>query len=217
MRINKFIAQQTSLSRRSADAAISEGRVLINSEPVGPGSIVSLDDEVELDGKLISNTKKTLVTLMLNKPAGYVCSRNGQGSKTIYGLLPNRFRHLNSVGRLDKNSSGLLLLTNDGNLANKLSHPSFQKEKIYEVKLDRKLSDEDIAKVQKGIRLEDGLSKLQINELGSNKYEVRMSEGRNRQIRRTFEALNSNVKSLHRTKFGDYALETLPVKSYKEV
>lgn len=217
MRINKHLAQGSSLSRRKADEAISQGKVSINGKIAQIGDEVSTSDTVKLDGHTISASSH--LTIILNKPEGYVCSREGQGSQTIYNLLPIKFHKLNSVGRLDKNSSGLLILTTDGQLAQKLTHPSFQKQKIYEVKLDKKLLDEDMAKVQKGIRLEDGLSKLEIRKIDPNKYEVRMHEGRNRQIRRTFEALGYKVTKLHRTHFGPYKLvgDLLRAGSHKEV
>ena len=125
--------------------------------------------------------------MLLNKPVGYVCSRKGQGSQTIYDLIPAKYHHLESVGRLDKDSSGLLLLTDDGELANKLTHPSFRKEKVYEVTLDKSLHESDLARLQHGIELDDGTSRFIISPLkAQNSYLVTISEGRNRQIRRTF-------------------------------
>lgn len=146
---------------------------------------------------------------MLNKPAGYVCSRDGQGSRTVYDLLPPEMRALKPVGRLDKDSSGLLLLTNDGDLANNLTHPRYNKEKTYVVELHEPLSEPDRRKIGQGVKLEDGISKLQIKNPAGKSFTVVMSEGRNRQIRRTFEALGYTVTKLHRTKFGPYALENL--------
>src|SRR5690242_11466002 len=126
MRINKFIAQATGLGRRAADAAITAGRVRVDGEMPSSGMNVRATDKVTFDSRMITIRDDAPVTIMLNKPAGYVVSRNGQGSKTIYDLLPPEYQQLKPVGRLDKNSSGLLLLTNDGRLANELTHPSHQ-------------------------------------------------------------------------------------------
>jgi 23S rRNA pseudouridine2605 synthase len=150
---------------------------------------------------------------MLNKPVGYVCSRNGQGSKTVYDLLPPEYQQLKTVGRLDKDSSGLLLLTNDGQLAQELTHPSQQKRKVYEVTLDKPLQPLHRQMISDhGVSLEDGPSKLELerqHDGDDTKWIVTMHEGRNRQIRRTFAALGYEVIQLHRTKFGNYQLGTL--------
>jgi 23S rRNA pseudouridine2605 synthase len=213
MRINKFIALATGLSRRAADAAVTEGRVKINERLARTGDQVEPTDVVVLDNRPITPDVKR-VTIALNKPEGYICSREGQGSKTIYDLLPKELRHLKPVGRLDKNSSGLLLLTNDGELAHQLTHPSFQKEKVYEVELDKPLSSDDQRHIEAGIELEDGVSKLQLRGSGK-KWQVTMAEGRNRQIRRTFAALEYGVVKLHRTKFGNYILSNLALGDCK--
>lgn len=219
MRLNQFLAARTSLSRRTADQAISEGRVEINGVLARLGDTVIDSDIVTLDGRPLEEQPQ-LVTIMLHKPAGYVVSRNGQGSQTVYDLLPKDYHHLNPVGRLDKDSSGLLLLTNDGKRANRLTHPSQQKEKIYEVTLNKALEalDQD-AIHDKGIRLEDGLSRLHLTPLGDNHraWRVRMHEGRNRQIRRTFAALGYTVTKLHRTHFGEYTLGSLKTGDFSVI
>lgn len=138
MRINKYLALATGISRRAADAALGEFRVGINGKTAKIGTEVTESDVVTLDGRILS-LPISKVTIMLNKPAGYVVSRDGQGSDTIYDLLPVEHDRLKPVGRLDKDSSGLLLLTNDGDLANQLTHPSYQKRKIYEITLDKPL------------------------------------------------------------------------------
>ena len=152
------------------------------------------------------------MTVIYNKPFGYVVSRDGQGSKTIYDTLPLEYRQLNPVGRLDKNSSGLLLLTNDGVLANDLTHPRYAKIKIYEIRLNQQLAPLHQQMINdRGISLEDGLSQLQLEKLDDEGYawRVTMHEGRNRQIRRTFSALDYTVTRLHRTHFGEYTLGDL--------
>jgi 23S rRNA pseudouridine2605 synthase len=208
MRINKYVAQATGLSRRAADIAIQDGRVLVNGQKQELGYEVGLDDLVTLDNRSIFTTNVKSITIMLNKPIGYVCSRDGQGSKTIYDLLPAEYHQLKPVGRLDKDSSGLILLTNYGQLAHELTHPSFQKQKTYEIQLNKPLTEADKLHIEQGIQLEDGPSKLILN--GQRKtWMVTMSEGRNRQIRRTFAAIGYKVAKLHRTRFGPFTLGDL--------
>jgi 23S rRNA pseudouridine2605 synthase len=219
MRINKFVAQASGLSRRAADAAIAEGRVLIDGKLAQLGDTVASDSSVTLDDQPISAAIKT-TTIMLNKPVGYVCSRNGQGSQTIYELLPKELHHLKPVGRLDKDSSGLLLLTDDGELANQLTHPRYAKTKIYEITLDKSLEPLHQQLINDtGIQLDDGRSQLQLHKLdeAGKQWQVTMQEGRNRQIRRTFAALGYTVTSLHRTNFGNYVLQNLPSGQIKEI
>lgn len=217
MRINKFIASATGLSRRAADAAIAEGRVAVNSQPSTSGHAVTDADIVTLDGKTLAVVAAQ--TIAFNKPAGYVVSRNGQGSSTIYDLLPAEYHHLKPIGRLDKDSSGLLLLTSDGNLANELTHPSRQKRKQYEVTLDTSLQPLHRQIINDtGIILEDGRSQLQLERLiegDDRQWLVTMHEGRNRQIRRTFAALGYTVMRLHRTQFGTYNLNNLTLGSWQ--
>lgn len=211
MRINKYIAQATDLSRRAADTAVSEGRVQINGRPVDAGSQVGDQDLVTLDDTPVF-VEQGVMTVIYNKPFGYVVSRDGQGSKTIYDTLPLEYRQLNPVGRLDKNSSGLLLLTNDGVLANELTHPRYAKIKIYEIRLNQQLAPLHQQMINdRGISLEDGLSQLQLEKQDDEGYawRVTMREGRNRQIRRTFSALDYTVTRLHRTHFGEYTLGDL--------
>jgi 23S rRNA pseudouridine2605 synthase len=220
MRINRFIALATGISRRAADKTIEQGRVNINGAPAQAASQAGQADNVTLDGKKIT-ASEAATTIILNKPAGYVVSRDGQGSKTIYDLLPTELHSLKPVGRLDKDSSGLLLLTNDGKLAHELTHPSFQKIKIYEVELNKPLQPlhrQMIAEM--GIQLDDGSSKLGLERLEEGNdlaWRVTMHEGRNRQIRRTFAALGYDVIRLHRTQFGNYQLSGLLAGQYKSV
>lgn len=219
MRINRFVASATQLSRRAADTAVQQGRVRINDKIAQTGDAVAPDDIVLLDGQPIMPLQK--LTIIFHKPVGYVTGRDGQGSKTIYDLLPPEVQHLQAVGRLDKDSSGLLLLTNDGELAQQLTHPSFQKIKIYEVALDHPLQPLHRQMISDiGVQLEDGVSSFElerITEGDDTSWRVTMREGRNRQIRRTFAALGYTVQRLHRTQFGNYRLESLPAGSYRPV
>ncbi len=232
MRLNKFLASGSSLSRRGADAAIEAGRVTVNGQTAVQGMDVSATDVVALDDRAITPAVKS-ITIMLNKPRGYVVSRWGQGSKTVYDLLPPEYQQLNPVGRLDKDSSGLLLLTNDGLLAQALTHPSRQKTKVYHVVLDKPLQPLHQQMISDhGVMLEDGPSKFLITRRSSEgrlptsgstadnrqseTYEIQMHEGRNRQIRRTFAALGYTIQTLHRTQFGPYRLDDLPVGQTRE-
>ena len=211
LRLNKYLATNLGVSRREADELISAGKVLVNNKPAEIGARVDDDDEVFVGGKKISIKKLTYIAL--NKPINYVCSRKRQGeTPTIYELLPEEYQSLKSVGRLDKDSSGLLLLTNDGDFAFRMTHPSFVKTKIYEAKIDRALEplhQQMIADF--GVQLPDGRSQLGLERLDDDRisWRITMSEGRNRQIRRTFEALGYKVTELHRTNFGPYGLNGL--------
>lgn len=213
MRINKFVANSTGLSRRAADKLVDSARVTINGRPAQAGQQVVAGDTVKLDGAVVK--AKDNLTIILNKPVGYVVSREGQGSKTIYDLLPPDLHALKPVGRLDKNSSGLLLITNDGKLANNLTHPKFSKLKVYNLTLDKPLTPADQQAITKGLMLDDGPSRLELHTIDDPKnWQVRMSEGRNRQIRRTFEALGYTVLELHRTDFGPFTLGDLKPGKY---
>lgn len=217
MRINKYLAAHSQLSRRAADKAITDGRVEINGIIGKLGDTVIDSDIITLDGRRVSN-EAPKQTIMLNKPVGYVCSRAGQGSKTVYDLLPPELHHLQPVGRLDKASGGLLLLTNDGDLANLLTHPRHQKQKKYVVTLNKELDIQDQETIDKhGVTLEDGLSRLSLSPTpeGPRVWVVTMSEGRNRQVRRTFDALGYTVTRLFRTDFGPYQLERLEPGEYR--
>jgi 23S rRNA pseudouridine2605 synthase len=218
MRLNAFIAQQTGISRRRADTLVERGFVMVNGQPAAPGHKIQPEDLVSvkspgLSAELKGNNYQDLVTIALNKPGGFVCSREGQGSKTVYDLLPEHLHHLKLIGRLDKDSSGLILLTNDGQLAQRLTHPRYQKEKVYEVRLDKPLRSDDMQKISKGVLLDDGPSKFKnISNIGAQIYEVALAEGRNRQIRRTFSALGYEVRSLQRLSFAGLNLKDLNLR-----
>jgi len=217
-RINKFVAQATGLSRRASDKLIEQNKVFINGQSASAGDQVNDIDKVELDGKTLRLVTETTL-IMLNKPAGYVSSRAGQGSHTIYDLLPKELHRLKTVGRLDKDSTGLILLTDDGQLANNLTHPSFAKTKLYNVVLNKEL---DLASTklisENGVSLSDGKSRLGLKALNNGKsWQVSMSEGRNRQIRRTFSSLGYEVVKLHRIQFGSYSLNDLKEGKFKVI
>lgn len=217
-RLNKYLALQLGVSRREADNLIAKGVVKINNTSATLGARFSTGDSITVSGKPLA-TDTPYQYLALNKPVGYVCSRRAQGENpTIYALLPPAFHTLKPVGRLDKNSSGLLLLTNDGNFAFHMTHPKFYKVKVYEVELDRELEPLHQQMISDhGVQLEDGPSKFQLQRLSDSsrkQWQVTMSEGRNRQIRRTFAALGYEVQKLHRTTFGTYSLQILATGKY---
>jgi len=218
MRINKYLAKATGLSRRAADKIIAEGRVRVDGQTPEQGQDILGSEQVTIDGESISIVQD--VTIMMNKPVGFVCSRKGQGSRTIYELLPEKYQNLKSIGRLDKESSGLILLTSDGDLANELTHPSHAKQKRYLISLNKPLEPLHQQMVSDvGIMLEDGPSKLILHKSSDDRtdWEVVMSEGRNRQIRRTFESIGYKVVALHRTTFANYKLGELAPAQIKEI
>lgn len=237
MRINRYIAAATGLSRRAADRLVEGNKVLINGNSAQLGDHVTSVDKVTIDRKQIFLPLEPS-TIILNKPVGYVCSRDGQGSKTIYELLPDEYKSLKPVGRLDKDSSGLLLLTDNGQLAHELTHPKFAKDKIYLVHLTHPLKGPDFdAITKKGVDIGDktlSIFRLEVQSAdhlagdahkthdncfaeNTKDWIVTIHEGRNRQIRRTFSALGYTVKTLHRITFGSYRLSDLGPAQYKKV
>ena len=217
-RLNKYLAFQLGVSRREADNSIAAGHVKVNGTPAILGGRFEEGDTITFKGK--SFQKKVAYTyLLLNKPIGYVSSRKQQGEvPTLYSLIPEQYHALKPVGRLDKDSSGLLLLTDDGDFAYNMTHPKFYKVKTYEVSLDTDLAPLHQQMISDfGIELEDGPSKLSLEKRDSAKdWLVTMHEGRNRQIRRTFSSLGYTVVDLHRISFGTYTLDTLKPGEFKE-
>lgn len=209
LRLNKFLAERIGVSRREADELIAAGKVKIDSKVATLGTRIDENSKVWYNGNIIPFETDYLYIAM-NKPVGYVCSKKAQGdTPTIYEILPKEYQKLKTVGRLDKDSSGLILLTNDGDFAFQHTHPKFKKEKIYEVELDKPLEPLHQQMISDyGVMLDDGPSKFTVIH-DNNKYIVRLSEGRNRQIRRTFAALGYKVTKLHRTNFGKYELSGL--------
>lgn len=214
IRLNKFLAERIGVSRREADDLIAAGKITIDGKIAELGARLDKNNKVCYNGSIIPFETDYLYIAM-NKPVGYVCSRRAQGNApTIYELLPKEYQKLKTVGRLDKDSSGLILLTNDGDFAFRHTHPKFKKEKIYEVELDKPLEPLHQQMISDyGVMLDDGPSKFVIIH-DNNRYIVKLSEGRNRQIRRTFAALGYKVEKLHRTNFGIYQLSGLKSGEY---
>lgn len=221
LRLNKYLALQLGVSRREADLLIEKGKVTINGAIAVLGQRLSSTDTLLVNQKALTRSA-TLQYIALNKPTGYVCSRRQQGeTPTIYSLLPTHLHELKPVGRLDKDSSGLILLTNDGDFAHHMTHPSFRKTKTYEISLDQDLAPLHQQMISEfGVQLEDGSSRLaltKLNDTSRRQWQVSMHEGRNRQIRRTFSALGYDVQQLHRTSFGAYQLNDLAVGKWQSV
>lgn len=197
------------ISRREADDLIDYGHVKVNGAKVTLGARFEAGDEITIRNQPLG-AAVAFEYIALNKPIGYVSSRKQQGeTQTIYSLLPERYHALKPVGRLDKDSSGLMLLTNDGDFAYEMTHPKFYKTKIYEVSLDAPLAPLHQQMISDhGIQLEDGPSQLSLERVDDSRenWIVTMHEGRNRQIRRTFSSLGYTVTKLHRTDFGHYSL-----------
>ncbi len=214
IRLNKFLAERLGISRREADDAITAGKVTVDAKKAGLGARIDIDKNPNVcyNGRMVS-LQAGYLYVALNKPRGVVCSKKSQdGGKTVYDLLPSKYRELKTVGRLDKDSSGLILLTNDGDFAFRMTHPKFVKTKVYEVKLERALEplhQQMIADF--GVQIGDGISKLGLERLDDTRklWRIIMHEGRNRQIRRTFGALGYTVVELKRLSFGSYMLDGL--------
>lgn len=215
MRLNKYIAQATGLSRRQADQQIEDGIIRINGQVATLGMRVNDGDEVTQNGHKI--TPQETLTLLLNKPEGYVSSRRSQDEKpTVYDLLPDTYKTLKVAGRLDAESCGLMIMTNDGQLAHQLMHPSNFKKKVYHVSLDHELTEADLKAIETGVDISDGVSKFKV-EKNKTGLRVTMEQGRNRQIRRTFGALGYTVTFLQRVSIGPYRLDDLKEGDYKPV
>jgi len=210
LRLNKYLALQLGVSRREADHLIETGQVMINGDTAPLGARILATDDLKVSGTPVKRDT-ALQYIAFHKPVGYVCSRRAQGElPTIYELLPPEYHDLKTVGRLDFASSGIILLTNDGDFAYRMTHPKFTKVKVYKVRLDSDLEPLHQQMISDyGVTLEDGASKLmleRLSETNRTEWQITMSEGRNRQIRRTFLSLGYEVKKLHRTNFGPYAL-----------
>lgn len=221
IRLNKHLALSLGISRREADNLIDKKSVKINDRIATLGARFNDGDVITVDGKKIAD-KTAYQYIALNKPVGYVCSRRQQGDHpTIYELLPVEYHNLKPVGRLDRDTSGLILLSNDGDFAYRMTHPSFNKTKIYNARLDRPLEPLHQQMISDyGINLEDGKSKLQLEKMtegDSKNWIITMHEGRNRQIRRTFGSLGYTIVKLHRTNFGNYSLDDIRPGKFKIV
>jgi 23S rRNA pseudouridine2605 synthase len=213
-RIQKLIANAGYGSRRWAERLIEQGRISINNQEAKLGDKAIISDKVTIDGRLIDlgrYSEEETKVLILNKQAGVICSnKDEEGRQSVFEFLPDNTRWV-MVGRLDLNTSGLLLFTNNGDLANKLMHPSSEIDREYAVRVLGKVEDEHIKKLTNGIELEDGFAKFHRVTLGGGEganrwYHVVVREGRKREVRRLWEALDFKVSRLIRTRFSDIRL-----------
>lgn len=216
MRLSKWLAQNGVASRRVIESWITEGRIKINGKPAILGVQVTPQDQILIDGKKvqfkIQHNPKTRV-LIYHKPEGEVCSTLGYGKPTVFeNLPPLEDGRWVMVGRLDLNSSGLLLFTNNGELANNLMHPKNQIERQYAVRILGVLSEHAINKLIQGVEFPEGLAKakdieLQHGKSGANRWcKVTLTEGKNREVRRLFEVVNCKVSRLIRIQYGSVSL-----------
>ncbi|MFC1903592.1 pseudouridine synthase [Chloroflexota bacterium] len=213
-------------SRRKVADAIKQERVAVNSRVVTDFRypVNTAKDHISVDGKPLDLKPKQMVTLMLHKPEGFISTASDErGRRTVLDLLPEKYRHLKlyPVGRLDGDSTGLLLLTNDGDLTYRLTHPRYEYEKEYLVHIKGKLRSEDKRRLERGVKLEDGMTHpaavREIASLPPFNYSITIHEGRKRQVRRMFASLGHHVLALKRVRMGNLSLGNLPEGKTREL
>ena len=214
MRINKYLSESGVCSRRAADKLLEDGEVKINGKSAKLGDDVTDDDLVTVGGEVVSAVKKYDYYAM-NKPKGYVCTvKDDKGRKTVMDLLPPSIQRVVPVGRLDYDTEGLLLFTNDGELTNKLTHPKNGVYKTYLVKVESYIPDEALKTLSRGVELDGKYTNpckvklIERNKLGT-KLHVSINEGRNRQVRRMFEAIGFDIDFLKRISIGELTVSGL--------
>lgn len=219
MRINKYIANSGFCSRREADRLIDEKRVLLNEKLADKGSIVEKNDVVKIDGRIIK-LEINKVYLILNKPIGYTTTlRDKFAERLVLELISDINERIYPIGRLDKNSEGLLLFTNDGEIAYRLTHPNHDVEKEYIVTVDKPVKEIDLKNLSSGVVIDGRITRKARFEYVKDKLEIRvfLKEGRNRQIRKMFKSLGYNVLSLKRLSFGEISLGSLKLGEYRHL
>jgi len=216
MRLNAWLARTGVASRRGADALIKAGRVTVNGEPGQLNTFVAANDVVRLDGRKLERQRPAYV--LLNKPPGVVTTaRDPQGRPTVVGLVAHASRVV-PVGRLDADTTGALLLTNDGGLAHRLAHPRYGVEKVYVAEVAGRPSDETLARLASGVTLDDGpTAPARVRRVGPATIELAIHEGRNRQVRRMFDAVGHPVRALHRSAYGPLTLAGLEPGAWREL
>jgi 23S rRNA pseudouridine2605 synthase len=220
MRLVKYLAHAGVASRRAAEKLIGEGRVSLEGKTVtDPARDVDESAHVSVDGRVLEGPEPR-ITYALNKPPGVVSTAHDtHGRQTVVSLVPAQGRRLYPVGRLDADSSGLILLTNDGELANRLTHPRFEVPKAYRAKLGGgAIADGTLARLRAGVTLDDGpTAPAEVRRLGPSAIELTIHEGRNRQVRRMCEAVGHPVLELQRMRFGPLRLEGLKQGAYRRL
>ena len=216
MRLNAYLARAGVASRRAADELIKAGRVTVNGEPGQLNTFVGARDRVELDGRPLE--PQALAYVLLHKPAGVVTTaRDPQRRRTVVELVDRPARVV-PVGRLDADTTGALLLTNDGPLAHRLAHPRYGVEKVYEADVEGEPSDEALERLRSGVELEDGLTgPAEVRRLGPSKIELTLHEGRKHQVKRMLAAVGHQVTRLHRSRYADLTLERLEPGAWREL
>src|SRR4051812_10911234 len=216
MRLNAYLARAGIASRRGADDLIKAGRVLVNGEPGQLNTFVEATDRVEVDGHEVA--KQQLAHVLLHKPAGVVSTaRDPQGRPTVVDLVPKEPRVV-PVGRLDADTTGAILLTNDGQLAHRLAHPRYKVEKVYEAEIGGNPGEDVLEQLRNGVELDDGrTAPAQVRRSGPHTLELIIHEGRNRQVKRMLEAVGHPVRSLHRSKYGGIELGDLPSGGWRRL
>jgi len=210
VRLAKFLAHGGVASRRKAELIVAAGRVTVGGEVItDPARDVGAGDDVRVDGKLVGEEPREV--WVVNKPAGVVSTAREPGKRPAVVELVDSTARLYPVGRLDADSTGLLLLTNDGELANRLTHPRYGVAKTYRAELRRPPSDIDLQRLAGGVELDDGpTAPAEVRRLGEREIEIVLREGRNRQVRRMAEAIGNRVVALRRERFGPIELGSLP-------
>ena len=212
IRLNKYISQSGLCSRRAADELIKKGKVQVNNKLCDQvGTKINKNDKVIVNKKLIKPEKNIYV--LLNKPKDYISTnKDTHNRRVVFDLIKGINERLFSVGRLDRKTTGLLLLTNDGDIAKKLTHPSYKIKKIYSVTLEKKISNDEISQIKNGLFIEDEYIKVDNIERLEKDYEVgiEIHMGKNRIIRKIFESLNHRVSKLDRVLFGPFTKKDLP-------
>ena len=216
MRLNAWLARAGVASRRKADELIKAGRVTVNGEPGQLNTFVQATDDVRLDGRPLS--KQRLAYVLLNKPAGTVTTASDpQGRRTVVDLVSHPSRVV-PVGRLDADTTGALLLTNDGELAHRLAHPRYEVYKVYEVECWSQPTDADLQRLRDGVELEDGPTRpAGVRRVDGARIELTIHEGRNRQVKRMLEAVGPRVKQLHRSRYGPLEVGGLEPGAWREL
>ena len=216
MRLNAYLARAGVASRRKADELIRAGRVRVNGELGNLGTFVGEGDAVELDGRPVA--PQALAHVLLHKPADVVTTaRDPQSRPTVVDLIQHPARVV-PVGRLDADTTGALLLTNDGPLAHRLAHPRYEVDKVYEAEVEGRPSPETVRRLSEGVELEDGrTAPARIRLLEPSRLELVLHEGRNRQVRRMCDAVGHPVKLLHRSRYADLGVEGLAPGEWREL
>jgi len=216
MRLNAYLARAGVASRRGADELIKAGRVTVNGEPGQLNTFVQSRDRVDVDGRPVALQR--LAYLLLNKPAGVVTTaRDPQGRRTVVDIVPPEPRVV-PVGRLDVDTTGALLLTNDGPLAHRLAHPRYGVEKRYVADVEGEPTDEILRLLADGVELDDGrTAPARVRRLGPRTVELAIHEGRNRQVRRMFDAVGHSVRALHRSAYAGLTIDDLEPGGYREL